>query len=117
MSDRSRPQKLVQLILPIGLAVVLTAAMLLLFDHAGPAAATGNGYIGHAGGQAWHPSGFRWITETVDTSGGASPSMVLDDHLGPHIAYDSGSGLYYTVLSGTVWTKELVSAGFGEVVP
>jgi hypothetical protein len=58
----------------------------------------------------------QWITETVDTDGGWSPAMVLDQYQIPHIAYNCSVGFCYAVMSGTQWITETINPDFGAEV-
>jgi hypothetical protein len=61
--------------------------------------------------------GGNWVTETVDTSGGAFPSLDLDSSEYPRVSYyltPPDSIIKYAILTNTGWISEVVSSNVAQ---
>ncbi len=108
-------KKQVQLGLLASSTLLLTATLLITLGGVGKRTVQAQGMIYQLPDlQAQQSVVHQWITETVDTDGGWGPSVALDQHQKPHIAYQCAPGTCYAVTSDTQWVTSTVDSYGGE---
>lgn len=114
---RSQCKKLSQLGQVVLVTMILTVGLFKWIDAVGQLGVQAQEVTRQASDtRAQQSASHQWVTETIDTDGSWTPSMVLDQYQKSHVAYQCEAGSCYAVRSGTKWLTETIApALWGDV--